>query len=247
MPKPDQNDEDPWLTVAEVAEELRLNPATIRLWISKGQLIAVRTGPRRLLIKRSDLDRTISVLRGERTWLDDLSPSKNGAWQVRQLPPVSSERLVAKELTDETVKPSEVEDVLEGLKRADAAWQGSQAASENAPPDPGFPQRLLSLAEACEMQRYWLSRTAATSGFEWKPVGEGRNLQISHELREGAIRPGPRQLWDRFDFAVGALALALAHGPIGSVVRAYGQLSGVMREIAVELLGEDSPEVQEKL
>jgi hypothetical protein len=34
--------DDPWLTVAEVAAELRLNPATIRLWISKGQLTAVR-------------------------------------------------------------------------------------------------------------------------------------------------------------------------------------------------------------
>jgi excisionase family DNA binding protein len=241
------DDDDPWLTVAEVAEELRLNPATIRLWISKGQLIAVRTGPRRLLIKRSDLDRTISVLRGDLTWLDDLSSTAGGPWQIRQLPPASSDRLVAKAPTEQGVEAGELESVREGLKRADDAWRGSQVASENAPPDPGFPHRLLALAEACEMQRYWLSRTAATTGFEWKPTGNASHLQISHELREGGIRPGPQRLWDHFDFAVGSLSHALAHGPLGSVVRAYGQLSGVMREIAVELLGEDSPEVRERL
>ena len=238
--------DDPWLTVAEVAEELRLNPATIRLWISKGQLIAVRTGPRRLLIKRSDLERTISVLRGERTWLDDVSSTAGGPWQVRQLPPASSDRLIAKERTEQGVEANEVEAVLDGLKRADDAWRGSQVASENAPPDPGFPHRLLALAEACEMQRYWLTRTAATTGFEWKPTGDGSNLQISHELREGAIRPGPQRLWDQFDFAVGSLSFALAHGPLGSVVRGYAQLSGVMHEIALELLGEDSQEVTKR-
>jgi hypothetical protein len=32
---PDNVDDDPWLTVAEIADELRVNPATVRLWISK--------------------------------------------------------------------------------------------------------------------------------------------------------------------------------------------------------------------
>jgi excisionase family DNA binding protein len=235
--KKQSDGDDPWLTVAEVAEELRLNPATIRLWISKGQLIAVRTGPRRLLIKRSDLDRTISVLRGERTRFGDVS-TKNGLWQVRQLPQASSEQLVPKPRTNKSVTSSDVQKVLEGLKRADDAWRGSQAASENAPPDPDFPHRLRALAEACEMQCYWLRRTSATTGFEWKPIGDGSNLQISHELREGAIRPGPRHLWDQFDFAVGVLGRALADGPLGSVVRAYDQLSGLMYAIANDLLGE---------
>ena len=52
-----------WLTVAEVAEELRLNPATIRLWISRGQLKATRAGQRKLLIRRSELDRKLSTSR----------------------------------------------------------------------------------------------------------------------------------------------------------------------------------------
>jgi len=49
------------LTVAEIAEELRVNPATVRLWISKGTLPAKRAGQRKLLIRRSDLDHMLEV------------------------------------------------------------------------------------------------------------------------------------------------------------------------------------------
>ena len=31
---------DPWLTLAEIANELRVNPATVRLWVSRGKLNA---------------------------------------------------------------------------------------------------------------------------------------------------------------------------------------------------------------
>src|ERR1019366_10348638 len=61
----DDIDDDPWLTVAEIAEELRANPATVRLWVSKGTLPAKRAGQRKLLIRRSDLDRMLAVTRGE--------------------------------------------------------------------------------------------------------------------------------------------------------------------------------------
>ncbi|MGI8430363.1 MAG: helix-turn-helix domain-containing protein [Solirubrobacteraceae bacterium] len=42
--------------MAEIAEELRVNPATVRLWVSKGTLPAMRAGQRKLLIRRSDLN-----------------------------------------------------------------------------------------------------------------------------------------------------------------------------------------------
>ncbi len=50
--------EESFLTVAEVAEVLRLNQQTVRNWIDAGSLPAVRVG-RRVLIKRSDLDRVV--------------------------------------------------------------------------------------------------------------------------------------------------------------------------------------------
>ena len=51
---------DPWLTLAEIAEELRVNPATVRLWVSKGQLKASRAGVRKWIVRRSDLDRMLA-------------------------------------------------------------------------------------------------------------------------------------------------------------------------------------------
>ncbi len=50
--------EDPFLTVAEVAELLKINQQTVRNWIDAGSLPAVKLG-RRVRIKRADLDRIV--------------------------------------------------------------------------------------------------------------------------------------------------------------------------------------------
>lgn len=47
-----------FLTVAEVAEILKLNQQTVRNWIDQGSLPAVRVG-RRVRIRRSDLERKL--------------------------------------------------------------------------------------------------------------------------------------------------------------------------------------------
>ena len=52
---------DPWLTLAEIAAELRVNPATVRQWVSKGQLKASRAGVRKWIVRRSDLDRMLAA------------------------------------------------------------------------------------------------------------------------------------------------------------------------------------------
>ena len=51
--------EDSFLTVAEVAEMLKLNQQTVRNWIDQGSLPALRVG-RRVRIKQSDLDRVLA-------------------------------------------------------------------------------------------------------------------------------------------------------------------------------------------
>ena len=51
---------DEYLTVAEIASELELNQQTIRNWIDQGSLRAVRVGPRRVRVLRSDLDRMLA-------------------------------------------------------------------------------------------------------------------------------------------------------------------------------------------
>lgn len=50
--------EDEFLTVAEIAELLKLNQQTLRNWIEQGQLPAVRIG-RRVRIRRSDFEHLV--------------------------------------------------------------------------------------------------------------------------------------------------------------------------------------------
>ncbi len=50
---------DDFLTVAEVAAILKLNQQTVRNWIDRGDLPAVRVGPRRVRIKREDFERLV--------------------------------------------------------------------------------------------------------------------------------------------------------------------------------------------
>lgn len=47
-----------FLTVAEVAELLKLNQQTVRNWIDQGSLPALKVG-RRVRIRRSDLERVL--------------------------------------------------------------------------------------------------------------------------------------------------------------------------------------------
>ncbi|MGO9751402.1 MAG: helix-turn-helix domain-containing protein [Solirubrobacteraceae bacterium] len=52
------SDEDPWLTVPQVSQELKLHPATIRAWVKTGRLAAVRAG-RTWRVRRSEVDRAL--------------------------------------------------------------------------------------------------------------------------------------------------------------------------------------------
>ena len=52
---------DEFLTVAEVAELLKVNPQTVRNWIDRGELPAVRVGSRRVRVRQSDLDAYIDA------------------------------------------------------------------------------------------------------------------------------------------------------------------------------------------
>lgn len=52
--------DETFLTVAEVAELLKVNQQTVRNWIDHGRLPALRVG-RRVRIRRSDLDRILEA------------------------------------------------------------------------------------------------------------------------------------------------------------------------------------------
>jgi excisionase family DNA binding protein len=237
----DDIDDDPWLTVAEIAEELRVNPATVRLWVSKGALPAKRAGRRKLLIRRSDLDSMLGVARSQPP-----APGYQPRPRHRQHPrypgrppaPQSIRQLSTADIHGHRVAPEEMQRIVEELQLADEAWEGAQAASESAPPDPGFPHRVRALAEACERQANSLSRAARTDGFAWTPLADRRHMILSHELRPGANRPGPAELWEEFERAVQRLGIAMEGTVMYVVAFQYRDLAVVMHKIADLLLGE---------
>jgi excisionase family DNA binding protein len=78
--------EDSFLTVAEVAEILKLNQQTVRNWIDQGSLPAVRVG-RRVRIKRSDLERVLDdgYSAGSRAAGQETGPSADDFWGGEQI------------------------------------------------------------------------------------------------------------------------------------------------------------------
>src|SRR6185312_4173421 len=73
--------EETYLTVAEVAETLKLNQQTVRNWIDQGSLPALRVG-RRVRIKRSDFERILaeSYSAGAATPSRGVGPSADDFW-----------------------------------------------------------------------------------------------------------------------------------------------------------------------
>jgi len=129
---------------------------------------------------------------------------------------------------------SDPREALQHLRIADQRWRDALESSDMAPPDPGFPARVLKIADASEQEAAAL-RIAEASGLSWRPAPGARGMRLSYELRPGGNRPGPPELWESFDQAVQTLGDAMEGVAISAVSRAFAQLSEVAREIAVEL------------
>jgi excisionase family DNA binding protein len=71
--------EESFLTVAEVAEMLKLNQQTVRNWIDQGSLPALRVG-RRVRIKRSDFERVLAQSYTAGAGANDSGPSAEDFW-----------------------------------------------------------------------------------------------------------------------------------------------------------------------
>jgi excisionase family DNA binding protein len=237
--RPDRD--DPWLTPTEIAEEIRVNAATIRLWISKGLLPATRAGQRKLLVRRSEVLRLLA----ENSSAGGVQPCRRpqhpryaglaepgapiqGGW--------STSSLFARE-----GDPEEFRSAARALQEADRCWDTAQAASDNPPPDPGFGSRVRAFAEACEQQARSLGAAADVPGLVWTPEPDAREMALSYELRPAATRPGPARLWQRFDSAVQLLGIAKEGMTMSLVAAGYAEVAVVMHEIADALEAQAGP------
>jgi excisionase family DNA binding protein len=224
--EPDPAD-DPWLTLAEIAEELRVNPATVRLWVSRGRLRAMRAGQRKLLVRRSELDRMLAPSEPP-----DSSPAQPRV--PAPLRPVFS-RPLAGRVAGAEVDPSRVRAALKEMQEAEAAFASAVEASNDAPPDPGFPRRIRAVANASLQQAEALSRASSIPGFRWTPMPDPGPVIRSHELRPGANRPGPPHMWQSYDMAVERLSIAAQGNVISLVADEFREIGSVLAQIAEAL------------
>jgi excisionase family DNA binding protein len=227
--------DDPWLTVAEIAEELRVSPATVRLWVSQRKLKARRAGQRKLLVQRSELDRMLEVS----SHRYDNVPTAAQTPGYPRIPaprrPIRVRSWSAYAVAKAKVPPEVIRAAVVELQEASGVWDAALDASENAPPDPGFLDRLRGIAAAAERQHKALHRASRIPGFTWKPVPDTEDMILSNELRPGGNRPGPEHLWNSFDLTIDRLALAMEGNHAGTVDHEYMELGIVLREIIAAL------------
>jgi excisionase family DNA binding protein len=211
------SDADPWLTVAEFAEALRVRPVTVRSWITNGDLKATRAGKRKWLLRQSQLDQ----MGGDKRPAPASQPPRRRSTDrpvdeqrspARFLPPVGTRESAAKlmELANESVR---------------TAFE----ACEFAPPSAGYPDRLRALADGFEHLASTLIHWARTAGGSWAGRDDWKPEDFPYEIRRGGNRPRREGLWDRFDAAAAALGQAM----VGTDIIA---LAGAFRDVADELL-----------
>jgi excisionase family DNA binding protein len=185
----DRAADDPWLTLAEIAAELRLSPATIRSWIAKGLLDGTRAGRRKWLVRRSDLDRMLAREEGihrQRAALDpgELLPRREPVDAVS--PPGSP----TWEPDGEKVDPED------WLGIAQWEWRAAVEQSRMAPPDAWFAGRLRHIADAA-VRSYELRPSGARPG----PNGlwarfDGQVERLLEATRTGTAAPQRHALED---------------------------------------------------
>jgi hypothetical protein len=117
------------------------------------------------------------------------------------------------------------------VNEARASWSGAMRVHEQAPPDPGFRDRLRALAEAAAAMRDAHAR-ALDAGLAWRPVVDSERARPPYELRPGTGRRGPAELWTRFDAAVQQLNQAGAGDNLADVVSAYAAVAQAASELA---------------
>lgn len=224
-PEPDPH-HDPWMTIAEFAEEMRVRPVTVRSWIAKGQLTATRAGQRKWLVRRSELARMLQ--QG-----DDVTALP---------PPPVSPRVEVLEPDD---RPAEMWDRLAveamGQERerheqdyamAGYEWEIALEQSQMAPPDTRFLSRIRHIAEAASRRATVIRDCMNDPTFCWTPIPDSQGMTLSYELRPGGNRPGPKDAWERFDRVVTRLGAAMEGSSAGVVATALSDLARSMTDVA---------------
>jgi excisionase family DNA binding protein len=220
---------DPWLTVAEIADELRLTPATIRTWISDGTLQAKRAGKRKWLVRRSELDH---MLRGEDYADAPPVPPRDPTDPTPDPPPQRTPDRV----TERSWPTGEHQiDPQAWLHFAEDQWETAITESQQAAPNGWFQRRLQLIARAATVNAGALERLDADQLVRWGDAPPDGDSGLSCELRPDANRPGPPELWKQYDGQVRTLGAATEAGRAGPIGVALNELAITLYDIVEEL------------
>lgn len=236
---------DHWLTLAEIAEELRVNPATVRQWVSKGRLKASRAGVRKWIVRRSDLDHMLAetnssaddilgrIERGEEPWLEarparpDPAPAEGAAR--------ADEATSAPTPTREPRTPK-AQGAVELLQHAIAGYEEAINASAYAPPSPGYVDRIRAIAESCEHLAATMLNASEAAGVRWRSKADMAEF-LPYELKRAGNRPGPAEMWAEFDAAFERLSITATGTDIVAVAYVFREVWAALRAVADELEG----------
>ncbi len=227
------------MTLAEIAEELRVNPATVRVWVSKGQLKASRAGVRKWIVRRSELDRMLA---------DTNAPSGGeSAERAPAAPTSASERSDREEVPDERERDPRLlpqagthESAGELLQIANRTLNDAFRISAHAPPGPGYLDRLRGIADACEHVAATLRHASRVAGVRWTGRGDFGTERLPYELRPRGNRPWGEGLWERFDSAVETLAITMTGRDTVAVADGFRGMGDELLAVADELERDDS-------
>jgi hypothetical protein len=128
----------------------------------------------------------------------------------------------------------EIASIVERMMSAGQLWESALDAHALAPPDAGFPGRLRALSGAAADQAAAFE-LAAQGGLGWRSRATDPDFALAPELTPGMNRPGPADLWQRFDRAVAGLAAALAGTSPAALGEAFRELSAVAGLLADDL------------
>jgi excisionase family DNA binding protein len=226
-PDPDRAD-DPWLTIAEFAAEMRVRPVTVRSWIAKGQLRATRAGQRKWLVRRSELTRMLD--QGEEPSTPPPPPPPSRPEVKRPDPDDYPPEVWAQVVEAAAAVARDQLDQDYGF--AAYEWEVALEQSRMAPPDPRFASRIRHIAQAAARRAATIRECMHEPDFRWTPIPGSAAMTLSYELRPGGTRPGPKDAWDRFDRVVGRLGAAMEGDNASAVAGALSDLAGAMNAVA---------------
>jgi excisionase family DNA binding protein len=214
---------DPWLTLAEIAEELRVNPATVRQWVTRGQLHASRAGVRKWIVRRSELERMLAATR----------PVADATSRVER-------RADEPRLQRPKAPATDASSAIALYQIAGDSFEAAWAASASAPPSPGYLDRVRRFADACEHLASTMTNASKVAGVQWLGRSGFRADSFPYELRPGGNRPGSEELWQDFDAALERLAMAASGTEVAAVAHGFHEVGEAMLEVADELEHDDS-------